>query len=69
MLDEEHEFADVEEGQAGNLKTGEIGSAYILWREATSGAYCSYGYGYGGLVWAVVRLSNISEKSEQWGTV
>ena len=69
VADASHEFADVDDGQAENLKTGTMGSVFILWREATSGGYCGYGYGYGGLVWAVVRISNISEKPEQWGTV
>lgn len=68
--DASHEFADIDDGQASNLKTGTTGSAFILWREASSGGYCGYGYGYGGLVWAVVRLSNISEKpATGWGEI
>lgn len=84
VLDEEHDWADIEDGETDSLKTDTAGSAYILWKEtAGSGSYgysnCGYGYGYGigygygygyygGLPWALVRLSNLSD-GDSWGTV
>ena len=74
VLDEEHEFADVDDQCAENLQTGTSGSAFILWKEpAEYGDYggCydyDYGYGYEILRWAVVRIGNLSD-NEQWETV
>jgi len=45
VTDEDHQFADVNDGQAGYLASGETGAALILWAESGTGE-----------VWAVVRL-------------
>jgi len=74
VLDEEHEWADIEDGETDSLKTDTAGSAFILWKEpAGSGGYGGYGYGYsygyyGGLRWALVRIGNLSD-GDQWGAV
>ncbi|MGH7127472.1 MAG: hypothetical protein ACREIV_02810, partial [Planctomycetaceae bacterium] len=70
VLDEEHDWADVEDGENDSLKTDDAGGAFILWKEPPGSGYGGYGYGYyyGGLRWALVRLSNFSD-SDQWGTV
>ncbi|GIX04631.1 MAG: hypothetical protein KatS3mg114_0500 [Planctomycetaceae bacterium] len=76
VLDEEHDWADIEEGETDSLKTDTAGSAFILWKEPPGGSgygYGGYGYGYGygyydGLRWALVRLGNLSD-GDQWGTV
>lgn len=70
VLDEEHDWADVEDGENDSLKTDDAGGACILWKEPPGSGYGGYGYGYyyGGLRWALVRLSNFSD-SDQWGMV
>lgn len=73
VIDESHDFADVEDGCTENLKTATVGSAFILWKEPADygdygGCYDYYGYGYGLLRWAVVRIGNLSD-GDQWGTV
>lgn len=72
VQDEEHDWADIEEGETDSLKTDTAGSAYILWKEPPgSGGYGSYGYGYGyygNLRWALVRIGNLSD-GDQWGSV
>jgi len=72
VLNEAHEWADIEDGETDSLKTDTAGSAFILWKEpAGSGGYGGYGYGYGyygGLRWALVRIGNLSD-GDQWGTV
>ncbi|MGD9854332.1 MAG: hypothetical protein AB7U20_05210 [Planctomycetaceae bacterium] len=74
VLDEAHEWADIEDGETDSLKTDTAGSAFILWKEpAGSGGYGGGGYGYGygyygGLRWALVRIGNLSD-GDQWGTV
>jgi hypothetical protein len=81
--DPTHQFADVEDGNAENLKSAESGSAFLLWTDDPGGdsdgydggygyGYCGYGYtggyGYGGPVWAVIRIGNIAP-GQQWGSV
>lgn len=72
VLDEEHDWADVEDGETDSLKTGDAGGAFILWKSPPGSGYGSYGYDYGyyysNLRWALVRLSNFSD-SDQWGVV
>jgi len=73
VLDEEHDWADIEDGETDSLKTDTAGSAFILWKEPPSGGYggSGYGYGYGyygSLRWALVRLGNLSD-GDQWGSV
>lgn len=72
VIDDEHEWADVEHDETDSLKTDDAGSAFILWKESSSGSgYGGYGYGYGyygGLRWALVRIGNLSD-GDQWGTV
>ena len=75
VQEEEHEWADIEDGETDSLKTDDAGSAFILWKEPPGGGYggggYGYGYGYGyygGLRWALVRISNLSD-GNQWGTV
>jgi hypothetical protein len=74
VLDEEHEWADIEEGETDSLKTDTAGSAFILWKEPSGGSgYGGYGYGYGygyygSLRWALVRIGNLSD-GDQWGGV
>lgn len=72
VLDEEHDWADIEDGETDSLKTDDAGGAFILWKEPSGSGYGGYGYGYGyyygGLRWALVRLSNFSDR-DQWGTV
>ncbi|WP_417850651.1 hypothetical protein [Thalassoglobus sp.] len=72
VQDEEHDWADVEEGETDSLKTDTAGSAFILWKEPTgSSGYGGYGYGYGyygSLRWALVRIGNLSD-GDQWGTL
>jgi hypothetical protein len=72
VLDEEHEWADIEEGETDSLKTDTAGSAFILWKEPSGGSgYGGYGYGYGyygSLRWALVRIGNLSD-GDQWGSV
>lgn len=72
VLDEEHDWADIEEGETDSLKTDTAGSAFILWKEPSGGSgYGGYGYGYGyygGLRWALVRIGNLSD-GDQWGSV
>jgi hypothetical protein len=59
--DEAHEFADIEEGETGRLKTAGSGSAHILWLGPDE-------EGEGEDVrWALVRLSNgCSPRNEKW---
>jgi hypothetical protein len=45
VTEEEHEYADLDDGQMGWLASGISGSARILWKEAGTG-----------LKWAIVRL-------------
>jgi len=45
IQDEDHEFADVADGECGQLRSGTTGSAQILWKENGTG-----------VKWAVVRL-------------
>lgn len=45
VTDEAHEWADIDPGQTGQLRSGETGTAQILWKESGSGAK-----------WAIVRL-------------
>jgi hypothetical protein len=74
VLDEEHEWADIEEGETDSLKTDTAGSAFILWKEPSGGSgYGGYGYGYGygyygSIRWALVRIGNLSD-GDQWGSV
>ena len=73
VLDEEHDWADIEDGETDSLKTDTAGSAFILWKEPPSGGYggSGYGYGYGyygSLRWALVRIGNLSD-GDQWGSV
>lgn len=72
VLDEEHDWADIEEGETDSLKTDTSGSAFILWKEPPGGSgYGGYGYGYGyygSLRWALVRIGNLSD-GDQWGAV
>jgi len=72
VLDEEHEWADVEQDETDSLKTDDAGSAFILWKEPPgAGGYGGYGNGYGyygNLRWGLVRISNLSD-GNQWGTV
>lgn len=79
VLDEEHEFADIEDGCAENLQSGDAGSAFILWKESAEygdyggcygygSGYSGYGYGYDLLRWAMVRIGNLSD-GDSWGTV
>ena len=37
MLDEEHDWADIEDGETDSLKTDTAGSAFILWKEPPTG--------------------------------
>ena len=77
--DPTHQFADVEDGNTENLKSAESGSAFLLWTDDLGGSgygygYCGCGdgytggYGYGGPVWAVIRIGNIAP-GQQWGSV
>lgn len=74
VLDEEHDWADIEDGESDSLKTDDAGSAFILWKEpAGTDGYGGYGYGYGygyygNLRWALVRISNLSD-GDQWGSI
>lgn len=74
VLDEEHDWADIEDGETDSLKTDTAGSAFILWKEPPgSSGYGGYGYGYGygyygSLRWALVRIGNLSD-GDQWGSV
>ncbi len=73
VLDEEHDWADIEDGETDSLKTDTAGSGFILWKEPPSGGYggSGYGYGYGyygSLRWALVRIGNLSD-GDQWGSV
>ena len=73
VLDEEHDWADIEDGETDSLKTDIAGSAFILWKEPPGGGYGGYGYGYGygyygSLRWALVRIGNLSD-GDQWGSV
>lgn len=72
VLDEDHEWADVEQDETDSLKTDDAGSAFILWKEPPgAGGYGGYGYGYGyygNLRWALVRIGNLSA-GNPWGTV
>lgn len=72
VLDEEHDWADIEDGETDSLKTDSVGSAFILWKEPPSGSGyggSGYGYGYyGSLRWALVRIGNLSD-GDQWGSV
>lgn len=73
VIDEEHDWADIEDGETDSLKTDTAGSAFILWKEPPSGGYggSGYGYGYGyygSLRWALVRIGNLSD-GDQWGSV
>jgi len=70
VLDEEHEFAEIEEGCSENLQSATAGSGFILWKEPVD--YAEYGgcysYGYDLLRWALVRIGNLSD-GDQWGVV
>jgi hypothetical protein len=71
VLDPEHEWADIEDGESDSLKTDTAGSAFILWRDGQGSGYGGYGYGYGyygSLTWALVRIGNLSD-GDQWGSV
>ena len=73
VLEEEHDWADIEDGETDSLKTDTAGSAFILWKEPPSAGYggSGYGYGYGyygSLRWALVRIGNLSD-GDQWGSV
>lgn len=72
VMDEDHDWADVEQDETDSLKTNDSGSAFILWKEPPgSGGYGGYGYGYGyygNLRWALVRIGNLSA-GDPWGTV
>jgi len=45
VQDEDHDFADVDDGQCGHLASGRCGAAQILWKESGTGEK-----------WAVVRI-------------
>lgn len=73
VLEEEHDWADIEDGETDSLKTDTAGSTFILWKEPPSAGYggSGYGYGYGyygSLRWALVRIGNLSD-GDQWGSV
>jgi len=48
VSDASHGFADVDSGVAGNLKSGETGSAQIIWKESGTG-----------VKWAIVRVGTL----------
>ncbi len=53
VLDDGHEWADVEDGITARLQSSTVGSAQIVWREGTGGGYDGYGTGE---QWAIVRI-------------
>ncbi|TXG97041.1 MAG: hypothetical protein E6R08_07975 [Nevskiaceae bacterium] len=71
VLNPEHAWADIEDGESDSLRTDTAGSAFILWRDSPGSGYGGYGYGYGyygSLTWALVRIGNLSD-GDQWGSV
>ena len=53
---EEHRYADVNDGQAGSLKSAAVGAGVILWKESGTGQK-----------WAIVRLGNPSSPQIRFG--
>lgn len=57
--DEDHEFADIEIGETGYLKSAAAGGAMILWKDDESSSSSDGSSSDGdSTVWAIVRLSN-----------
>lgn len=57
--DDDHGWADIDEGETGRLVSGGSGGAQILWKEDDLGA--GYGYGEGEEQWAVVRVGGAGD--------
>ena len=58
VVDASHEFAEVEDAEAGNLISGSVGSAKILWKESGTG-----------VKWALIRMGNTENKPDWYFTV
>lgn len=59
VSDEDDEFAEIDDGETDELKTGATGSAQILWKES----------GTGSGKWAIVRLGQPTESDHFTATV